>query len=244
MGKQPYARPIGKRSVIGRAWLAEFGSPTFVGNRLLSGEILFRTDKVKNITELGGLNGYSVVAEVASENPLLCELPGGVYTAWIKLPRYSAAQLESAIARVKATEVWQDMVSAHLNSVGDYNVLDSKRFTLAPNRIVDALEGYVSHVDFPRIQADCNCKDVEIGYCKHIASVCYVLVKTCETDHLPYLRGIGVDLQAMMGEYKRSPKLKRLRQNWAFSPTEPRRKVNRRLTPEDAGYSPEEPILL
>ena len=85
---------------------------------------------------------------------------------------------------------------------------------------------------------------VENGYCKHIASVCYVLVKTCETDPLPYLRGIGVDLQAMMGEYKRSPKLKRLRHTWAFSPTEPRRKVNRRLTPEDAGYSPEEPIIL
>ena len=55
----PYKEPLGARSVIGRKLLTSL-QHSFEGERMLAGEILFRTDKVRSIVQQGDEEDYKV----------------------------------------------------------------------------------------------------------------------------------------------------------------------------------------
>ena len=239
----PYKEPLGARSVIGRKLLTSL-QHSFEGERMLAGEILFRTDKVRSIVQQGDEEGYKVEAKVYTSNRNLCKERHGEYSTWIKVLPYKNTELDNLLQHLMATEVWGDMLNAHLNSTGIGLVLDWKIFSLAPHRIVDALATHLPHDMSERMQAGCNCPDQTFGWCKHIAAVCYFLIVTCESSPSLYLRGIGVDLPLLLKDHKPSPKKNIMREDWPFSPTQPAtKKLNRRHT-HQRGSTIDDPVQL
>lgn len=109
----PYKEPLGARSVIGRKLLTSL-QHSFEGERMLAGEILFRTDKVRSIVQQGDEEGYKVEAKVYTSNRNLCKERHGEYSTWIKVLPYKNTELDNLLQHLMATEVWGDMLNAHL----------------------------------------------------------------------------------------------------------------------------------
>ena len=145
-----------------------------------------------------------VSAQVTSSNANLCKVAGGAYSTWIMVPRFTDTNLKHAITTVQAMAVWHEMVEAHLTSTGDVPVLDMERFKSAPRDIVDALAFPIPDNISSCMRVGCaDCPDLEQGWCKHVAAVCYHPVTTCESTPLSYLRGIGVDLPFMLSQQRK-----------------------------------------
>ena len=200
MPRKPYASPLGVGTKIGRAQLELFSNEC-PGTRMLYGEVAFRMGRVTDTSiENGFATGITVKAQVRTAYPLQCKIPSGRYSVSIKVSPFTAEQQRQAIETLKASELWYDLLNDRPYS-SDTPVLDLPEFAAAPRLLLEKLVNYRSSC----ITADCNCSDfvapeMGSGWCKHVASMCYVLINTCETDPMIFLHSMGLDIPYLLNE--------------------------------------------
>ena len=221
MGNKPYAKPLGIHTAIGRAWLREFRERCD-GGRLLSGEILLRTDKVVDIRMSAELmSGFTIHTHVLSQNPLKCKQPDGKYTTVIQVDAHSEENREGVLKIIRGTAVWDELLSRQQASVVGTPPFELVRFAHAPLQLLNelALRGHHMPDHQHSLKASCNCEDKSGGWCKHIAAACYVLIRHCEDSPLSFLDGMGIDLPAVLKETRAPLKRIYIEDNYSFSLT-------------------------
>ena len=166
--------------------------------------------------------GFCVQAKVLSQHVLQCEEPSGSYNAEIKIKAFSPDEAKAAVSIIQQSNVWKQVVQ-HEPSVNHVSMLDALKFAQVPFELLEKVFKWPHVYASDNVTAKCNCKDEH--WCKHIASLCYVLVDACEKKPVNFLRGMGVDLQVLLDQDRAAatttctelPKYKR--HGWVHSPT-------------------------
>ena len=195
MGNKPYAKPLGKNTAIGRAWLYEFGKRCR-GDRLLNGEIMYRNKKIVDIYIRHRLmEGCTLEAHVATQDARNCKLRHGQYTTWLRVDPFNDAEREKALSILRDTVVWKALLRREGSIMG----------TAAPHRLLErlALDNKFLPEHRLRLNYGCDCgddapHDGANGACKHAAALCYELIRLCEVDPLTYLQALGIDLPRVL----------------------------------------------
>ena len=189
-----------------------------------------------------------MLANVMSQNPLYCKAALKRYTTSLKMKPFTPAKAKAKVAIIRQSTVWEQVVQ-HEPSKSNNSVLHLLKFAQVPFVMLRKVLDWnsCSHA-CDRMDADCSCRDDPAVWCKHVAPLCYVLVDACEIEPLVFLKGMGIELQALLDEdraadRRTSPRgagTKRQRHGWVFSPTSA---LAKRPHAPEAG-SVEDPIII
>ena len=141
-------------------------------------ERLYRTEKVVNVKH-DYMLGLHVQAEVMSEHPLQCKNTSKSYCAWVSMKPYTKDQIKEAKLVIRKSPAWQQVVE---HTPCEANCLAMLKYAQVPFQLMEKLV-YLDEANANGFEGDCSCPDFPKrnteGWCKHIASLCYVLVDTC-----------------------------------------------------------------
>ena len=232
MVMRPYKKPLAQGSDIGRQLTRSFANDC-VGERMLQGEKLIRQDKVADIKLYQDYNsGFRVQAKVVSQNPLYCKASQGRYDAFVKLQPYTPEEVQAKVAIIRRSIAWQQLVHHEPSNLDQHAVLEELKFAQVPFELLEKVMDWSSCIHAcDRLDADCNCLDDPAVWCKHVASLCYVLVDACEKKPLVFLKCMGIDIQALLDNDRSAARrtsptrtaagsTKRERHGWVFSPSD------------------------
>ena len=245
MGAHRYAQPMGENTAVGRALIHAF-SMECQGTRMTQGEILKRTGKVLDVqSRLGsGTQGYELHANVSSQDHRSMA-PGGTYLTKITFAKNTLHDESMALVRrtLESSPIWNRILATQAQDDG--YAWDLNNLKVSSPEMEDAFKAYPHMSIIPHsrastfVEASCTCNGSGApgGWCKHVASLCFVVIGRCDISPLYIFKIMGV-LRAPLREIKIEKESPRA--------THKRPREVRTLSREDARHtgSSSDPIVL